>query len=120
MKIFISIFCSILIFSCGGKKSEKDAAEKFLDEVSSDWDDVNVNFDYMDSYNEIMEEVMEDSREIMEESMENSREIMEAVMEDSWEIMEESMENSREIMEESMENSLKIIEESMDLGTINK
>ena len=35
MKIFISIFCSILILSCGDKNLKK-LTEKFLDKVGSD------------------------------------------------------------------------------------
>ena len=70
MKIFLSIFCSILILSCGDKKSEKNSTEKFLDKVGSDWEEA-MDYDYMEDYNEMMDEVMEDYNEIMDETMEN-------------------------------------------------
>ena len=65
MKIFISIFCSILILSCGDKKSEKDSTEKFIDKVGSDWEEA-MDYEMMD---EVMDEVREDYDQYMDDAM---------------------------------------------------
>ena len=132
-KVFtLTIFSLIILLSCGKSKEEKalddlrNIGDKFMEEAGADWeesidymedyenvmDEAMKDYDeYMDEYGEVMDEYMDEYGEIMDEYMENYDEYME----DYSEIMNETMENYDEYMEDAMDIYQDAYEDAMDM-----